>query len=399
MGELLVPILLLILPPVVVILPRLLRGRRLPVLCRPHHSPVVTPSAPPDPTILNCRVELTEQKQAGKTCEAFSLQICGTIHAPDDMHPAHLQISITDVTDGLKKVKPVHSTVKQWQRQDTPDFFYTTEIGKLPNQVTELPDWTSIAGLDLDWLSFPGKGKRDLQFHATILSARDGDQLASAECFFTYENPAFGYLDARDGIQHAKTMAVALAFAVASADTELADSEVAVIENWATGNITSPNASGRAKRKLDKAMDQAIHFFRNGNQINICETCMQIAKSAPLAERYDIMELCLYVSRATGSVTAEEMNLLKILAQWLELDKDRFRRMVEKILPVSMHQVNDVEVTLGVTVDMDKEMTRRQLNREYSKWHARVTNSDPEIQNQADKMLKLIAEARSEYVG
>jgi len=393
MGELLVAILLLILPPAAVVLPRLLRGWRL------RHSPAATSSALPDPTTLNCRVELTAQKEAEKTCEAFSVQICGTIHAPDDMHPAHLQISITDVTDGLKKLKSVHGTAKQWQKQDTPDFFYTAEIGKLPNQVTELPDWTSVASLNLDWLSFPCKGKRDLQFSATILSARDGGQLASAACFFTYENPAFGYLDLYDSIQHAKTMAVALAFAVASADTELADSEVAVIENWATGNITSPNASGRAKRKLDKAMDQAVNFFRSGNQINICETCMQIAKSAPLAERYDIMELCLYVSRATGSVTAQEMNLLKSLAQWLELDTDRFRRMVEKILPVSMHQVNDMEVTLGVTVDMDREMTRRQLNREYSKWNARVTNSDPEIQTQADKMLKLIAEARSEYVG
>ena len=393
MGELLVAILLLILPPAAVVLPRLLRGWRL------RHSPAATSSALPDPTTLNCRVELTAQKEAEKTCEAFSVQICGTIHAPDDMHPAHLQISITDVTDGLKKLKSVHGTAKQWQKQDTPDFFYTAEIGKLPNQVTELPDWTSVASLNLDWLSFPCKGKRDLQFSATILSARDGGQLASAACFFTYENPAFGYLDLYDSIQHAKTMAVALAFAVASADTELADSEVAVIENWATGNITSPNASGRAKRKLDKAMDQAVSFFRSGNQINICETCMQIAKSAPLAERYDIMELCLYVSRATGSVTAQEMNLLKSLAQWLELDTDRFRRMVEKILPVSMHQVNDMEFTLGVTVDMDREMTRRQLNREYSKWNARVTNSDPEIQTQADKMLKLIAEARSEYVG
>jgi hypothetical protein len=39
------------------------------------------------------------------------------------------------------------------------------------------------------------------------------------------------------------------------------------------------------------------------------------------------------------------------------------------------------------------------LNKEYSKWSARVTNTDPEIQSQADQMLKLIAEARSNYIG
>jgi hypothetical protein len=45
---------------------------------------------------------------------------------------------------------------------------------------------------------------------------------------------------------------------------------------------------------------------------------------------------------------------------------------------------------------MGRENTRRQLNRYYRKWNSRVTNADPEIQAQADQMLKLIAEARSQ---
>ena len=92
------------------------------------------------------------------------------------------------------------------------------------------------------------------------------------------------------------------------------------------------------------------------------------------------------------------MALLKNLAQWLEVDMNRFREMVEKILPISMHEVRDEEVILGVSADMSRERTRQQLNREYSKWNSRVTSSNPEIQRQADQMLKLIAEARSAYV-
>jgi hypothetical protein len=37
------------------------------------------------------------------------------------------------------------------------------------------------------------------------------------------------------------------------------------------------------------------------------------------------------------------------------------------------------------------------LNKEYSKWNSRVTNADPDIQTQADQMLTLIAEAKSQY--
>ena len=57
-----------------------------------------------------------------------------------------------------------------------------------------------------------------------------------------------------------------------------------------------------------------------------------------------------------------------------------------------------MQAILGVSADMDEQKTREQLNREYRKWIARVTSSDPEIQSQADQMIKLIAEARSAYM-
>jgi hypothetical protein len=71
--------------------------------------------------------------------------------------------------------------------------------------------------------------------------------------------------------------------------------------------------------------------------------------------------------------------------------------MMEKVLPVDMHEARDVETILGITSDMSKERVRKHLNKEYSKWNSRVTNADPDIQTQADQMLKLIAETKSQY--
>ena len=104
------------------------------------------------------------------------------------------------------------------------------------------------------------------------------------------------------------------------------------------------------------------------------------------------------VAKANGSVVAEELAALKNLASWLEVDADRFRAMMEKTLPVSMHQIKDEEVILGVTSDMSEKETLQRLNKEYCKWNSRVTSSDPQVQAQADQMLKLIAEARAEYI-
>ena len=78
----------------------------------------------------------------------------------------------------------------------------------------------------------------------------------------------------------------------------------------------------------------------------------------PVAERYDILNLCLRVVKANGLAAEEELNLLKNLAEWLEVNTDRFRSMMEKVLPADMHQTEDMEVILGLTSNMTKTQAR-----------------------------------------
>jgi hypothetical protein len=311
-----------------------------------------------------------------------------------------LQISIMDVTDGSPDVKVVQSRLAQWSSQDGPDpsaFCYRVRLGKLPHQVTTLSDWTAIAQIRFDWLLFPRKGKRQLQFTTSILSADSNQQLAHAQCEFACENPAFGYMNLQENVERTNILAVALAFAVSAADNKLYDCEVELIKNWARDNILENSASDKDEFKLDKALEKTIAFFRGGNKLDTYNICDEIVGIAPVAQRYDILELCLYVAQSKGSVTAEEITFLKNMADWLEVDTNRFRIMMEKVLPVDMHEVRDVEAILGITSDMSKERVRKHLNKEYGKWNSRVTNADPDIQTQADQMLKLLAEARSQY--
>ena len=352
-----------------------------------------------DMAILNSRVTLTKYQDGDCVSDAFNVEICGSIHAPRDVQAAVLEISIKDVTDPEPNTNPVQALIKQWQLPDSSDFCYKAKLGKLPHQVTTIPDWTSVAPLRLDWLVLPRKGKRELLFVTSIFPAEGGEQLACARCYFVYDNRDFGYLDLKENIKRSKTLAVVLAFAVSAADNKMYECEIELIKKWTRQNIDLSEESSKERRKLEKALNETIEFFRDGNTLNNYDICREIAEITPVEDCYEIMNLCLYVAQANGTVTTEELNLLKDLANWLEIDADKFREMVQKVLPLDMHEVKDIETILGVTSDMDQEKARRHLNKEYSKWNARVTNTNPEVQSQADQMLKLIAEARSQYVG
>ena len=362
----------------------------------------------PDLSVLNCEVQQTIQQEGDSVVDVFSVEICGSIHAPSDKHSAIVRISIQDITEGSASVKPVQAKVKQWQAADSSVFCYNTNLGRLPNDVTTLSNWTSVAKLRLDWLVFARKGRRSLLFNVSILSAQDGWELACSRCSYLYDNPSFGYMDVQDNIKRTKTLAVALAFAVSAADKKIYDCEIELIKKWAKENILdaenrTPDAhkdanSNPEERKLDKALNEVVAFFREGNEFDEYEICREIVEITSIAQRLDILDLCMQVAKANGIVNGGELEILKKMANWLEIDSDKFRTMMEKIIPIEMLEVKDVESILGVTSDMDEERTRAHLNKEYVKWNARVTNTNPEIQSQADQMLKFIAEARTQYV-
>ena len=373
------------------------KGFKFPLFWKITKNKNLESAVPPKPKTLDSCIELTKEKKDDAVFDIFNVKISGTIHAPNDEHHVSVRISITDITDGISKAKPVHGFVKRWQQKNSPDFCYNAEIGKLPNRVTILSDWMIVAGLHIDCLIFPLKGKRNLQFNISILSNQNREEIAYTECDFTYENTAFGYVDLKENALYSKALTIPLAIAVAAANNKIGKYEVALIKNWLKHGFDGAKVSGKTLRKLNKSLRQIVSFYRDGDQIDICEICREIVEIAPVATRYDILNLCLRVVRTKGIATANELAVLKELSRWLEVDENRFRTMTEKVLPVNMHEVEDVEIIFGITPHMGKDRTRRCLNKEYRKWNARVTNVNSEIQAQAGQMLELIAKLRSEY--
>ena len=70
--------------------------------------------------------------------------------------------------------------------------------------------------------------------------------------------------------------------------------------------------------------------------------------------------------------------------------------MAQKILLACECRIEEPSRLLGIAPEMDEETFRKRLNEEYRKWNARVTHPDAQIRGQADQILTLIAEIRTQ---
>jgi len=356
-------------------------------------------SRPIDPARLNCRTRIGRQPQGDSFRTVILIDLCGTIQAPTDGHEVNLSLSIRDITDSETESLPVLNRPKQGPLNPAAHFTFQSDRGRLCRRTTVLEDWTGVAQISPEWFVLPRTGTRRIQYTASVVSRQTGEPIATCDCVATYENTEPGYLDIEDNIQRAKTLAVGLAFSVGAANGKLLDPEVNVIQAWVKTNFGSAEASNDARLELERALQKTASFFRRGGTLNLRPICSEIVEIAPLIGRIEILDLCLRVAAAKGQVTTAEVEILKNLADWLQVERARLRTMAEKILPVEMHQGHDAEMILGVTPGMSQEEARIQLNREYAKWSSRVISTDPSIRRQADQMLKLLGQARTQYVG
>jgi len=352
-----------------------------------------------DTNVLNGRARIGRQPKGDSWQSVLIVDICGTIQAPDDGHEVGLEVKLADVTDDKANPAPALSRPKHGSITNVIPFVFQTSMGKLYSQTTVLEDWTAVAQISPDWFVLPRQGRRELQYTLAVVSQSTGEHLAETTCTAPYESIETGYLDIEDNIQRAKTLAVGLAFTVGAANDALQETEIDIIHGWVATNFGSADASEAAQLELERALRKTAAFFLRGGHLNVQEICAEIVQIAPMVGRLDILDLCLRVAAAKGQVTQAELTVLKNLAEWLQIDRNRLRAMVEKILPIDMHRTQDAEIILGVTTEMSQDEARHQLNREYAKWSSRVISSDPAIRKQADQMLNLLANARTQYVG
>jgi tellurite resistance protein len=346
-----------------------------------------------------------EMKDFGEiSLEVFTIEMQGPIVAPMDNCPVMKTITLFDFTKGRDDQQPVLCSLDNLQYQDTTAFFSST-LDTLPYRMSLLSNWQPMLSVPIEALTFPARGKRDLLF-TVVISTINGNILAQSKWTLEYLNPRPGYLDGMKTRLKAAELAVKLAVSVSAADGCFAGTEGRVVKEWIQKRIASSIDSQKheVKQRLNSAVESAMLASGSAAPEDIVHVCKDLIDLSPLpadsmGDKYDILELCLKVASADGTAADVELELVNVLADKLDVDRERFRTMTDKILPVSIHETRDVKTILGIDPSWDVEQKRKHLRKENRKWRALATHSDPEKQKQAREMQELIAKEMAKLEG
>lgn len=326
------------------------------------------------------------------------LKICGSIYPARSLPRTMVRITACDITEDSENPLAVFGSSRQWQLDETEKFCFISELGPLPDSVTTIDSWTTIAQIHPNWLVLPRSGKRTLKFSLSIFGFDDPQEISNSSCIFTYENLSPGYIDLNENSERAKILTVTVAFSVIGADGKFSKDAIALIKQWAKQNIGGPQTSGKNHKDLERALNKTISLLRGGSTIYTDKVCRELVKIASQPILIDTVEFCLLVARAGGKISGRKLKLLKQIAEMLMIEKNTFLVMVQKFLSLETCEVQDEELFLGMHGGMSREETRRLLNDQYKKWSSRVTNFNPQIRNQAENMLRLIAQTRNQFI-
>jgi len=329
--------------------------------------------------------------------QVFTVKLRGSIHTDQAGRKVNLKLWLNELDESRGRIIPVYQKNKPDGQSEPLAFEYTCELGRLGEKEKKIVEWLSVAKIKPDWMIFSRKGNRRINARVKLICLDNSDVYAQCETKFEFNNQQWGYFDIAENAERASALAVTVAFALCAAESKIYKCEIEKIKEWAYSHLQSTQSKSNQKQ-LARAMRKTIRFFKNGYKVNVGALCKELASIATLARRYDIIALCLKVVESKGFVCESQLKMLKDLVCWLEIDPERFREMLERTAPATTHLVKDNELIFGLTDELSNEEKRKLLNCEYKKWNSRVTNVNRQIQSQAEQMLNLIAQTRSEYL-
>lgn len=336
--------------------------------------------------------------------ECFSLKMRGPINLHPSMLTAVFHLTIWDVTQGKsrEKRKPVLCSIPQFQLKNTQVFLWT-HVVQMPYAQGVLNDWTDVISMPVETLIFPARGRRSLEFELVISSLGiENGPVNRAACIHHHDSQVYGYVD---GIQmRIKTEELGLKFAaaVAAVDGHQDQREKAVVRSWMDSRIESLPEDMRAEttRALSRALMTAERLGEKITRSEIGIMVEEIVEQYPVAslpkgDLYDVVKLCMEVAAADGTAGPEELKLIDKIAAMLGVDRETFTRYRDKLLPAGMHSEKDIGKILGLNPEWPSGQKKKHLRGLYREWSSRVTHSDPQIRDQAEEMLKIIADERA----
>ena len=122
---------------------------------------------------------------------------------------------------------------------------------------------------------------------------------------------------------------------------------------------------------------------------------------AEKSTRYETIELCYDVMAADGVIDPNEIQIIRNIAEALELDFDEIEKIRDTRmigLDINLSQQSTIEEMLDINPEWDVDRIKKHLRTEFQKWNNRLnTLEEGDERDNAQRMLELVADARKKY--
>ena len=340
---------------------------------------------------FSCHAEqFSDETQPVRQDQYFRVQISGRIPTQQENVDTNVQIEVLDVTEGQSNAHQVLSTDEQYRDGENSDFYLIQHNGVVPEKNAVLARQVTVAQFPCHILRFACRGRRKLLFRATVIESASGKKLVSAQKTIEYVYCSDGYREVhgrRLEVLGACVELSAIVLGSASCSEGVRELWSEWIQQKAEMFIPADEAA--------KTVEAIQNRFSGITMKHSSDIVLAYGKNT---DRFFAIELALQTTALGGFVSKENLVKLFQAARMLEIQQDRFLSIAQKLLLSSQCQIEDPAQLLGITSDMDGDSFRKRLNDEYRKWNARVTHPDAQIRSQADRILTLIAEIRSQWL-
>ena len=321
--------------------------------------------------------------------------------------------SVFDKTSG--ELEPVISSMEVFQEDSNIIYQHTVEVGRVPpNQ--GFVKWVRVGVVLPGILQPPYGGRRKMMVVVRLVNLDNPPPITHGfnepnhagllwqsslefEHFFAEK----GYSEAAEHRDESRALAIKIAMAVATSDGSLDDAEGEVIKHWIVRAI-EPFSEGKQealKALYNRAMRDAYQAAMDGN-LSLSEMTSRLNEIGEGGSKYEVIELCFDVMAADGVAGAEELLIIRRVAEALGLDMDEIEAMRDKKIITLNSNVSShasIEDLLGIEAGWGGEQIKKHLRTEFQKWNNRLnTLPDGDERQNAQRMLDLISEARKKYV-
>lgn len=318
----------------------------------------------------------------------FQVSITGRIPVPEVNCATQIRIQILDITENAAHPLEVYSVSDEFCLKDDPAFDLIVDHGIVPSPKSALADWAHVAAIPCELLRFAYRGRRKLKFQITMLSKKSQKEIISDEQTIEYVSCSDGYQEIQQRRSDVITASVNLVCSVIEPD-QRTDRVNEFLTKWIKRNTNVELSTDH----VQSLVDQALRKAPDNPYRDECDVLMAYGNQN---DRLAVMKLAFETSIFIGRITRSSFGKLGRISSLLDIPNERFLESAQKSLLNSECTMESPQDLLGVSEHMSEEAFVKCLNNEYRKWNARVTHPDSRIRHQADRILTLIADLRSQ---